>query len=131
MDLMVIMLIIFLGCIVIGVPVAVSAGVAAMITLLLDGESLQMMALTVYTSVDNYPLVAVPCFILAGLLMQKCGLAKRLTTLANSLIGNIHGGLGLVSITGCGFFCCVDRIWARNHGCDWICHGSFHERGRL
>lgn len=104
MDAMGIMILIFLGCIVIGVPVAVSAGVAAMIALLMIGESLQVMALTVYTSVDNYPLVAVPCFILAGLLMQKCGLAKRLTNLANSLIGNIHGGLGLVSITGCGFF---------------------------
>lgn len=104
MDTVLWMLGIFLICTLIGTPVAISAGGAAMIALLLEGESLQFMAQMVYTSVDSYPLVAVPCFILAGLLMQKGGLAKRLTDLANALIGNVYGGLGLVSITGCGFF---------------------------
>ena len=98
------MLIIFFAFIIIGVPVAIAAGGAAMIALLIQGDSLEIMADMAYTSIDNFTLVAVPCFILAGLLMQKGGLAKRLTDLANVLVGHMTGGLGLVSITACAFF---------------------------
>jgi C4-dicarboxylate transporter DctM subunit len=99
-----VMLITFLLFIFIGVPVAISAGIASMIAYIIQGDSLELMADMAYTSIDNFTLVAVPCFILAGLLMQKGGLAKRLTDLANALVGHMIGGLGLVSITACAFF---------------------------
>jgi len=88
----------------IGVPVAIAAGSATMLALLIQGDSLELLADMAYTSIDNFTLVAVPCFILAGLLMQKGGLAKKLTDLANVLVGHMVGGLGLVSITACAFF---------------------------
>ena len=99
-----VMLITFFVFIFIGVPVAISAGIASMIAYIIQGDSLELMADMAYTSIDNFTLVAVPCFILAGLLMQKGGLAKRLTDLANALVGHMIGGLGLVSITACAFF---------------------------
>jgi C4-dicarboxylate transporter DctM subunit len=99
-----VMLITFFIFIFIGVPVAISAGIASMIAYIIQGDSLELMADMAYTSIDNFTLVAVPCFILAGLLMQKGGLAKRLTDLANALVGHMIGGLGLVSITACAFF---------------------------
>lgn len=99
-----VMLVTFFLFIFIGIPVAIAAGCASMIALLLQGDSLEIMADMAYTSIDNFTLVAVPCFILAGLLMQKGGLAKRLTDLANTLVGHLVGGLGLVSITACAFF---------------------------
>ncbi len=88
----------------IGVPVAIAAGSATMLALIIQGDSLELLADMAYTSIDNFTLVAVPCFILAGLLMQKGGLAKRLTDLANVMVGHMVGGLGLVSITACAFF---------------------------
>ena len=94
----------FFAFIFIGVPVAISAGTAAMLALLMDGVPLENLASMAYTSIDSYTLVAVPCFILAGLLMQKGGLAKRLTDFANSLVGQVTGGLGLVSISACALF---------------------------
>jgi C4-dicarboxylate transporter DctM subunit len=99
-----VMLITFFAFIFIGVPVAISAGIASMIAFVIQGDSLELMADMAYTSIDNFTLVAVPCFILAGLLMQKGGLAKRLTDLAHALVGHMIGGLGLVSITACAFF---------------------------
>jgi C4-dicarboxylate transporter DctM subunit len=90
--------------IVLGVPVAIAAGTAAMLAMIIQGDSLELLADMAYTSIDNFTLVAVPCFILAGLLMQKGGLAKKLTDLANVLVGHMIGGLGLVSITACAFF---------------------------
>ncbi len=99
-----VMLITFFLFIFIGIPVAIAAGCASMMAYLLQGVSLEVMADMAYTSIDNFTLVAVPCFILAGLLMQKGGLAKRLTDLANALVGHMIGGLGLVSITACAFF---------------------------
>jgi C4-dicarboxylate transporter DctM subunit len=99
-----VMLITFFLFIFIGIPVAIAAGCASMMAYLLQGVSLEVMADMAYTSIDNFTLVAVPCFILAGLLMQRGGLAKRLTDLANALVGHMIGGLGLVSITACAFF---------------------------
>lgn len=104
MEIIITLMAIFVFCGLIGVPIAISAGVASIVVLIMQNEPLEVMAQMVYTSVDSYPLVAVPCFILAGLLMQKGGLAARLTNLANSVVGNFYGGLGLVSILGCGFF---------------------------
>ncbi len=104
MSAVTVMLITFFLFIFIGVPVAIAAGCASMLAYILQGDSLEVMADMAYTSIDNFTLVAVPCFILAGLLMQKGGLAKHLTDLANALVGRMIGGLGLVSITACAFF---------------------------
>ena len=104
MNSVTVMLATFFIFIAIGVPVAIAAGSATMLALIIQGDSLELLADMAYTSIDNFTLVAVPCFILAGLLMQKGGLAKRLTDLANVLVGHMTGGLGLVSITACAFF---------------------------
>jgi len=94
----------FFVCGFVGIPVAISAGIGAIVGLLIQGESLQSMVQLVYTSVDSYPLIAVPCFILAGTLMDKGGLAVRLTNLANSTVGNMYGGLSWVAIIACAIF---------------------------
>ncbi len=104
MSLVLIMFGIFFLCAVLGMPVAISAGIASIVGLFIQGESLQGMVQLVYTSVDSYPLIAVPCFILAGTLMDRGGLAVRLTNLANSMVGNMYGGLAWVAIIACAFF---------------------------
>ena len=60
-----------------------------------------------FTATDSFPYMAVPFFILAGNLMSEGGISQRLVKLANSLIGHLSGGLGMVSIAACMFFAAI------------------------
>ncbi|MET0964396.1 MAG: TRAP transporter large permease subunit [Noviherbaspirillum sp.] len=96
-------LIIFLGSLVafmaLGMPIAfalVLTGVALMFHL--DFFDAQLIAQNMLAGADNFPLMAVPFFILAGELMNAGGISKRIITLAVSLVGHLRGGLGYVAI---------------------------------
>lgn len=61
-------------------------------------------ALSMYTGIEPFPLVTIPLFVLAGSLMEQGGMARRIVNVAESLVGNYTGSLGLVAILGCTFF---------------------------
>ena len=86
---------------------AMAIGVPVAFALLLSGAVLmwqlgmfnaQIIAENVIHGADSYPLLAVPFFLLAGEIMNKGGLSRRLINLALALIGHVHGGLGYVTI---------------------------------
>ena len=94
---------IFLGSLVLfmvlGMPIAfalVLTGVALMFHL--DFFDAQLVAQNLLSGADNFPLMAVPFFILAGELMNAGGISRRIINLAVSLVGHIQGGLGYVAI---------------------------------
>jgi len=94
---------IFLGSLVLlmvlGMPIAfalILTGVALMVHL--DFFDAQLVAQNLLSGADNFPLMAVPFFILAGELMNAGGISKRIINLAVSLVGHIQGGLGYVAI---------------------------------
>lgn len=94
---------IFLGALitlmVLGMPIAfalVLTGVALMYHL--DFFDAQLVAQNMLAGADVYPLMAVPCFILAGELMNAGGISKRIINLAVTMVGHIKGGLGYVAI---------------------------------
>jgi tripartite ATP-independent transporter DctM subunit len=94
---------IFLGSLVLlmtlGMPIAFAlllTGVALMFHL--DFFDAQLVAQNLLAGADNFPLMAVPFFILAGELMNAGGISKRIINLAVSLVGHIQGGLGYVAI---------------------------------
>ncbi len=90
------------------IPIAFSLGLASAITLLVSGNvPLVVVPQRLTTSVDSFPFMAVPFFILAGSLMESGGISRRLINFANTLIGWISGGLGLVSIVACMFFAAI------------------------
>src|SRR5690606_29691399 len=60
-----------------------------------------------FNSVDSFPLMAIPFFILAGKLMESGGISQRLIHLANVIFGRVKGGLGIVSIVACAFFAAI------------------------
>ncbi len=85
--------------IVMGMPIAFAlmlTGVALMIQL--NFFDAQLVAQNMIAGADIYPLMAVPCFILAGELMNAGGISKRIINLAVSMVGHIQGGLGYVAI---------------------------------
>ena len=94
-----IFLIVLIGGMVIGMPIAhalVLTGVALMWHL--DFFDAQLLAQNLQAGFDNFPLLAVPFFILAGELMNAGGLSRRIIDLARAFVGHIPGGLGFVAI---------------------------------
>ena len=82
-----------------GMPIAFSMGLAAMGAIALDGGvPLIVVAQKFYSSLDSFPLLAIPLFILAGSVMNVGGITERLIQLSQSLVGHVRGGLGQVSI---------------------------------
>lgn len=57
-----------------------------------------------YSGVASFTMLALPFFVLAGSIMDTGGISKRIVAVANSLVGNITGGLGIVTIIACMFF---------------------------
>ncbi|MFT7060404.1 MAG: tripartite ATP-independent transporter DctM subunit [Pseudorhodobacter sp.] len=86
--------------ILINVPIAIAIGLVAIGgSLLTTGTSgLLDIAITLYSGATNFPLIAIPLFILAGNLMNTSGISVRLINFVTSLIGFVRGGLGMVNI---------------------------------
>ncbi len=88
-----------------GVPVGIAVGVAtALIMALFTDIPLMVIAQKCFAGMDSFPLLAIPFFMLAGQLMCVGGIAKRIVTFAESLVGFVIGGLGHVTIVACMFF---------------------------
>jgi tripartite ATP-independent transporter DctM subunit len=91
-----------LGAMALGMPIAfalLACGVALMVHL--NSFDTQILAQNLLEGVNNYPLMAVPFFMLAGELMNAGGLSRRIVTVAESLVGHVRGGLGYVAILAC------------------------------
>lgn len=86
--------------ILLGIPIAVSMGLVAIMTFFLLDEAMLVMMITqrMYASTTSFPLLAIPFFILAGSLMNTGGITKRIFRFAGALVGHIWGGLGQVNV---------------------------------
>lgn len=97
-----------LGLLGLGVPIAIALGLSSAIAVWWGGGiPLIILAQRAFTSIDSFPLMAVPFFILAGALMETGGISRRLVHFANSLTGHITGGLGLVAVVTSMFFAAI------------------------
>ena len=103
LDANVALLLTFLVLMVIGAPIAVALGLAGAVGILigLDLPSLAMIGPNTYAAVAKYPLIAIPLFILTGIVFERAGVAARLVEFAQALIGPRRGGLALVAILVC------------------------------
>jgi C4-dicarboxylate transporter DctM subunit len=91
-----------------GVPVAMSLGFASVVTMLLFGDqSLISMTQKFFHTMQVYPLLAVPFFILAGSFMTTGGVARRMVDFANALVGHYRGGLAMAALLASAFFAAV------------------------
>lgn len=92
----------------IGVPIALSLGLASLATMVFATDSSpSVIVQKAFTSLDSFPLMAIPFFILAGVLMSTGGISKRLLDLASVLIGFITGGLAMVTVLASMFFAAI------------------------
>lgn len=87
------------GGLAIGIPIAFALLLTGVVLMFYLGFSDSVMiASNLINGADNYPLLAVPLFILAGELMNAGGLSRRIVSMAMSIFGHIKGGLGYVAI---------------------------------
>jgi tripartite ATP-independent transporter DctM subunit len=81
-----------------GLPVAIVLGVVSTAWVIMAGSSIQMIASRMYAGIDLFVLMAIPFFILAGEIMNHCGITDRLIKFVNFVIGRVRGGLAQANI---------------------------------
>ncbi|QJT10847.1 TRAP transporter large permease [Oceanidesulfovibrio marinus] len=86
-------------------PIAVAIGASTAAAFLIKGDAnMMLVAQRMYGGADSFPLMAVPLFMTAGVLMETGGISRRLVAFAESLVGWLPGGLAAVSIVSAMFF---------------------------
>jgi len=104
MDPSVWLFIVFLVLLGLGIPVAVAVGASGAIFLWYHQLGIQILSANIYGNIAKFQLLAIPFFILAGLILDRVGISQRLVRLVNLLIGPTTGGLALVAVVVCVFF---------------------------
>lgn len=103
-----IMIITLFVLMIIGMPISWSLAASCIVAIMLDSTlSLSLLTQKIFTGSDNFSMLALPAFFLAGDIMAKGGLSKRLVAFADSFVGWISGGISLVSIVACTFFAAI------------------------
>lgn len=87
------------GFIVLGIPIAFALFLTALVLAWFMGSwSPALVVQTVFRGIDNFPLMAIPFFLLAGEIMNTGGIAQRIITVAKAMFGHVRGGLGYVTV---------------------------------
>jgi C4-dicarboxylate transporter DctM subunit len=95
----------FLILLLLGMPVAFALGISSLISVLVtEVVPVNYLMQTMFGAVDSYSLLAIPLFVLAGVIMEYGGLSKRLIDVAKTFVGHITGGLPAVTLLGTAVF---------------------------
>jgi tripartite ATP-independent transporter DctM subunit len=97
----------FLILMFLGIPVAYAMGLATLITALWIDMPLEAVMLKISDGMDDFALLTIPFFVLAGAIMSEGGVARRLVDLAKVFVGFIRGGLALVNVVASTLFGCL------------------------
>lgn len=90
-----------------GLPIFMALGVSTCVALLVTDVPLSMIPQTLFRGVDQFPLLAIPCFILAGSIMEYSGVTRQIIDVVRKPAGIMHGGLGVATILACMFFSAI------------------------
>ncbi|WP_041272765.1 TRAP transporter large permease subunit [Desulfitobacterium hafniense] len=98
----------FILLIIMGVPIAFSLGIATLVTTInSQAIPLDYFSQAAFNGIDSFPIMAIPFFVAAGVIMGSGGLLRRLLNLGNELVGFFPGGLALVTVITCMFFAAI------------------------
>ena len=92
---------------ILGVPIALSLSAATMFTIVTSPDmtvSISTVAQRIYGGLESTSIMAIAFFVLAGNLMTKGGISRRIVGFANSIIGGVRGGMALALVLACAFF---------------------------
>jgi len=94
----------FLFFMAIGIPIGTSLGVAAVVTIYYFDLGIGMLGVNFSTGIASFPLLAIPFFVLAGVILEKAGLAATIAHFFELLVGKMVGGLSMVAVLTCMFW---------------------------
>jgi C4-dicarboxylate transporter, DctM subunit len=89
------------------VSVAVSIGLASILGIQASNANMLISVKEMFSSINKFPLAAIPFFILAGNLMETGGISRRLVEFAKSIVGGVQGGLPMTCVLTCMIFAAV------------------------
>jgi C4-dicarboxylate transporter, DctM subunit len=91
-----------------GMPISISLGLTVLTFLFtLTHVPIESVALKLFTGIENFEIMAIPFFILAGNFLTHGGVARRMINFATSMVGHYHGGLALAGVMACALFAAV------------------------
>jgi tripartite ATP-independent transporter DctM subunit len=98
--------ILFLGfalLLALGAPLAVALGISGTAVILIEGLGIMSVPTNAYNGIAKYPLLALPVFVLAGMMFERAGVALRIVRFASAVVGKRRGAQGIVAILVCMF----------------------------
>src|SRR6202165_6050410 len=91
-----------------GMPISIALGLTVLTFLFtMTDVPIEAVALKLFTGIENFQIMAIPFFILAGAFLTHGGVARRMIAFATSLIGHWYGGLGLADVVACALFAAI------------------------
>jgi C4-dicarboxylate transporter DctM subunit len=91
-----------------GMPVSISLGLTVLTYLFtMTQVPIESVALKLFTGIENFGIMAIPFFILAGTLLTQGGVARRMIHFATTIVGHLYGGLALAGIIACALFAAI------------------------
>ncbi|MBW2428655.1 MAG: TRAP transporter large permease subunit, partial [Deltaproteobacteria bacterium] len=87
-----------------GVPIGTSLGIAAVLTVYHFDLGIAMLGVNFSSGIASFPLLAIPFFVLAGVILEKAGLAATIAHFFELLVGKAVGGLAMVAVMTCMFW---------------------------
>ncbi|HBZ55919.1 MAG TPA: C4-dicarboxylate ABC transporter permease [Syntrophobacteraceae bacterium] len=94
----------FLLLMVLGVPIGACLGISAVLTLFVFKLGTGMLAVNFCSGIASFPLLAIPFFVLAGVILERAGLAATIARFFELLVGQMTGGLAIVAVLTCMFW---------------------------
>ena len=94
----------FLALMALGVPIGTSLGIAGVITIYYFDLGIAMLGVNFSSGIASFPLLAIPFFVLAGVILEKAGLAATIAHFFELLVGKAVGGLAMVAVMTCMFW---------------------------
>jgi C4-dicarboxylate transporter DctM subunit len=95
---------VFLVLMVLGVPIGTALGVAGVVTIVQFDLGIEMLGVNFASGIASFPLLAIPFFVLAGVILDRAGLAATIARFFELLVGRATGGLAMVAVMTCIFW---------------------------
>ena len=96
--------VVFVALALLSMPIVFALGISGFVALLIGNFSLQKLPSSLVSASQGWVLLAIPTFVFAGNLMERCGMSYALVNLARALVGRIRGGLGMSVVLAEYFF---------------------------
>nr|WP_152667734.1 TRAP transporter large permease subunit [Aneurinibacillus tyrosinisolvens] len=97
----------FIGLMLLRVPIAISLALSTVLVLMMSDFNMNMVPQRMFAALDSFPLMAIPGFVLAGVILARGGISKYLIEALRTWVGHLQGGLSVVTILACMVFAAI------------------------